>query len=122
MSEIKYGIGNEDAEPLDTLEWALTYYPEFHGVAGAFVERFAITDVARITHHFGSWPEGWDGDFAGVGELKDGRWFGWEGWHDSTGWDCRSSAVFVVVGSQADAIRFGLGEASRELFGEGLDE
>jgi len=124
MTDTVFGIGNEDDDPMSSITSALIYDPEFHLPGGAAVEGFDVGDIAELTHHLGRWPGGWDGDFAGVGRLKDGRWFGWEGWHDSTGWDCQSGATFVITDSQEDAFRWGLSKETRKAFGvvEGREE
>lgn len=114
--KIVYGLNNQNWLPQYALDGALCCgNPEFHYPGGEAAKGFDVEDIEVITHHYGSEEYG-DADYAGVGQLKDGQWFAWEGSHDYTGWDCRAGSVFVLCSTQEDAFRFGLSKESRRLF------
>ena len=56
-------------------------------------------------------------DWVCWGQLRDGRWFVARGGCDYTGWDCQASNGGDVASSEADIIRFGMGNEDRERFG-----
>lgn len=48
---------------------------------------------ARLLHSYCTSPEGyWSLDFCGIYELKNGEFWAFDGWTDTTGWGCQENA------------------------------
>jgi hypothetical protein len=94
---------------------------ELVSIDGCEAHDFTKDDVARLVA-YGDTGHGWDGDAAGIAELKDGRFVSWETWWGPTGsgfyCDAYGGDTDVGFAKTAHAARAWLSEKARELLGE----
>lgn len=80
---------------------------------------FTIDDVARLVEFGTTDATDWDGDTAGVAELKDGRFIAWEAdWGPTGDGFCRDAyggTADIVFAYTAEAAKARLSERGREL-------
>lgn len=77
--------------------------------------------IVAVPHVFAESLEGYaDKNVVGIVQLVDG-WAAVTAWCDTTGWDCRSDAVWKWAPTYEDIVRSGLDNAGRANLGVALE-
>lgn len=88
--------------------------------AGVDGSGFVMADIVELAGYSVESPSGYSElDIDIYGRLRDGRWFSFNAWCDTTGWDCQSGGDASVAATRADIECFGLTDGQRRLFGIG---
>lgn len=98
---------------------------EFVSADGCPADDFAQDDVARVIEWATTAPGDWDGETAGIVELKDGRIVAWEAEWGPTGdgfcCDAYGGTSDLVFARTVEAARARLSERGRDLLDRQAD-
>lgn len=93
-------------------EWGPVASAEFAGKNGP-AEVPSAEQVAEVIWLTADSPEGYGSkDFAALVRLSDGQFAMCEAWADTTGWDCRSDAIWKI-GPTLESVKAELSETNR---------
>lgn len=109
-----------DASEISPAPWHRSGWTgEMISCDGTAVTDFERGDIRRVVEYGSTEPDAWDGDTAGIIELRDGRFVAWEAWWGPTGdgfcLDAYGGTSDLLFAATPEAARMHLSEKARDL-------
>lgn len=119
MSRVK-STKQWDIDVLYDVPWTRgCWHGNFVSLDGTSTTDFVRADIARLIA-YGSTEDDWDGESAGIVQLKDGRFVSWESTWGPTGSgfhrDAYGGDADIWFGATDEVVRRQISERGRELF------
>ncbi len=116
------GINIDDISEAPWTRYSTGWSGSLISVDGCDASDFKRDDVARVIVYGWTSDDRWDGRCAGIAQLHDGRYIGWESSWGPTGSgfheDAYGGDADILFGRTREAVEARISEAARELWGD----